>query len=463
MEYPHMSQQPYDLIVIGGGPAGYVGAIRAAQLGKRVALIEKERAGGTCLNWGCIPTKALIRNAEVYSLVKKAADFGIQTGPVEFQWDKVISRSRGVTDRIAKGLEFLFKKNKIDYFLGEAKLLADKKIALGDKLFSAQNILLATGARPKLIPGFHPDGKELLTSRDAMILPKCPESMLIIGGGAIGVEFAYFFNTFGTKVTIVESLETILPKEDREISSELSKIFTRSGINIRAQTRIEKIEKQTGGEVMVTFSGESGGSDKYQTVLCAVGVEANLDFLSSPGQIALNNGFVRTDETYQTNLSGVYAAGDLIGPPWLAHVASYEAIQTIEGIFSGHTPRRPKVFPGCTYCHPQVASVGLTEEECKLRTLPYKVGKYPFLSSGKALAAGDNAGFVKLIRSEPDGKLLGCHIIGGEATELISEMALAINFELTAYDIASTIHAHPTLSEIVFEAAEVSLGKAIHG
>ncbi|MDL5054770.1 dihydrolipoyl dehydrogenase [Oscillatoria laete-virens NRMC-F 0139] len=435
--------------------------MRAAQLGKRVALVERERAGGTCLNWGCIPTKALIRNAEVYTLVKKAADFGIHTGPVSFDWSKQIARSRGVTDRIAKGIEFLLKKNKIDAVTGTARLLDNRRVAVGDKILSADKILLATGARPRLIPGFTPDGRRLLTSREAMILPELPESMLIIGGGAIGVEFAYFFNAFGAKVTLVESLDAILPKEDREISTELAKIFTRSGITIRTGTQVTDIVTEA-NYVTVSFSGAVESREQFATVLCAVGVEANLDFVSAPEQIALENGFVKTGGDYQTSLPGVYAAGDLIGPPWLAHVASYEAIQAIEGIFSGHTPKRPKVFPGCTYCHPQVASVGLTEEECQSRGLSYTVGKYPFLSSGKALAAGDNAGFVKLIREQTGGKLLGAHIIGGEATELISEMALGINLELTAHDIASTIHAHPTLSEIVFEAAEVSLGRAIH-
>jgi len=452
----------YDLIVIGGGPAGYTGAIRAAQLGKRVALIEKERAGGTCLNWGCIPTKSLIRNAEVYALVKKAADFGIQTGEVSVDWTKIIARSRGVSDRIAKGLEFLFKKNKIGYFTGEAKLLPDRKIRLGDQTLTAEKILLATGARSKLIPGFVPDGRQLLTSREAMVIPEKPESILIIGGGAIGVEFAYFFHTFGSKVTLAEALPTILPREDREISAELAKIFTRGGMTILPETKIEKIEKLFDG-VAVTFSGKKAFTEKFQTVLCAVGVEANLDFLGDPAQIALEKGFVKTGDDYQTSLPGVYAAGDLIGPPWLAHVAAYEAIQAVEGIFTEHVPRRARVFPGCTYCHPQVASVGLTEEECKLHGLSYRAGKYPFLASGKALATGENTGFVKVLREEPGGKLLGCHIIGGEATEIISEMALAINLDLTAHDITSTIHAHPTLSEIILEATEMSSGRAIHG
>ncbi|MDX2225476.1 MAG: dihydrolipoyl dehydrogenase [Verrucomicrobiae bacterium] len=457
-----MAEEKHDLIVIGGGPAGYVGAIRAAQMGKKVALIERDRAGGTCLNWGCIPTKALIRNAEVYRLVQKAADFGIQTGSVSFEWDRVIARSRGVSDRIAKGLEFLFKKNKIETISGQAQLGPDRSVRINGQTLGAEKVLLATGAKPRLIPGFQPDGKKFLTSREAMVIPKRPDSILIIGGGAIGIEFAYFFNSFGTKVTVVEALPSILPKEDHEISGELSKIFTRSGIRILTGTTVDKLIAQGEG-VEVALGGAFPATEQFETVLCAIGVVPHLDFLTDPNQLVLEKGFVKTDDHYQTSIPGVYGAGDLIGPPWLAHVASYEAIQAVEGMFGEHAPSKPKVFPSCTYCHPQVASTGLTENECKARGIAYKVGKYPFLSSGKALAQGDNQGFVKLINSEPDGRLLGCHIIGADATELIAEMALAMNFELTAADIAATVHAHPTLSEIVFEAAEMSLGKAIHG
>lgn len=458
---PAMSDS-YDLIVVGGGPAGYVGAIRAAQYGKRVILVERERAGGTCLNWGCIPTKALIRNAEMYTLVKKAADFGITTGEVSYDWSQVIARSRGVSDRIAKGLEFLFKKNKIEVLTGDAHLSKDCVVRVGDRTLSAPRLLLATGARPRLIPGFKPDGIRFLTSREAMVVPKRPESILIIGGGAIGIEFAYFFNAFGTRVTVVEALPSILPKEDHEVSGELSKILVKSGIRIHTGTTVEKMTETSGG-VDVTFGGAQAGTETFESVLCAIGVAANLDVLDDPQMLEMEGGFVKTDARYETSLPGVFGAGDLIGPPWLAHVASFEAMQAVEGMFGEHAPVRPRVYPSCTYCHPQVASTGLTEKDCQSRGIAYKVGKYPFLSSGKALAAGDNRGFVKLIQNASDGKLLGCHIIGGEATEMIAEMALAMNFELTARDIAATVHAHPTLSEVVFEAAEMSMGKAIHG
>jgi dihydrolipoamide dehydrogenase len=455
----------YDLVVIGGGPAGYVGAIRAAQLGQKVACVEKERAGGTCLNWGCIPTKSLLRNAELYQLLRKrAVDFGFSFEKLSYDWSKIISRSRGVADKLAGGVEFLFKKNKIDYLRGEATIVGPGKVTYKAKdgqegALESSNILIATGAVSRDLPGLTSNGKTVLNSHDAMILEKQPARLIVIGAGAIGVEFAYFFNAFGTQVTVVEMLPNVLPVEDTEVSLALEKSLTKQGIRILTNTKVIKAETNDQG-VRVAIEGKDQETLEGDCVLVAVGVAA---LLPKGAQLKLDKkGYIAVGDRYETNLPGVYAAGDIIGPPWLAHVASWEAIQAVNGMFASSPPKRLKVYPGCTYCQPQVASVGLTERAAKDQGLKFKIGRFPFSASGKALAVGEPEGFVKVVIGEPHGEILGAHIIGPEATELIAELGLAITLEATFEEIEETIHAHPTLSEAVHEATGAAFGAAIH-
>lgn len=459
----------YDLIVIGGGPAGYVGAIRAAQLGKKVACIEKERAGGTCLNWGCIPTKSLLRNAELYHVfAHRAAEFGIKADNVSFDWSKVIGRSRDVSDKNAGGIEFLFKKNKVDYIRGEASLekAGSVSVRLADgrmETHTAGKILLATGCVSRPMPGFAFNGTTVISSREAMILPQQPKSLIVIGAGAIGVEFAYFYNAFGTQVTVVEMLPHLLPVEDIEVSQVLEKSFQKQGIKVLTSHKTTKTEVSDSG-VKITVEDSKGTSQRLEADVClvAIGVQPLL-----PGgtlkPALTERGYIQTNERYETNIPGIYAAGDIIGPPWLAHVASFEAVQAVNGMFQpGFKPRKVGAFPGCTYCQPQVASVGLTERAAKDKGVKFKVGKFPYMASGKARAIGEIEGFVKLILGEPHGEVLGAHIVGAEATELIAELGLAITLEATVDEIEGTIHAHPTLSEMIHEASGQAHGHAIH-
>jgi dihydrolipoyl dehydrogenase len=457
----------YDLIVIGGGPAGYVGAIRAAQLGKKVACVEKERAGGTCLNWGCIPTKSLLRNAELFHLMKhRAGEFGFSFDNLSFDWPKIIKRSRDVSDKNAAGIEFLFKKNKVDYIRGEGSIekAGTVKVKLADgkeETHSAPKILVATGIVARQMPGFAFDGKKVIGYREAMILGEQPKSMIVIGAGAIGVEFAYFYNAFGTKVTVVEMLPNALPVEDTEVSQTLEKSFAKQGITVLTNTKTTKTETTDNG-VRITVADAKGAEKVLEADVClvAIGVAPVL-----PGGVELKKterGWIATNERYETSVPGVFAAGDIIGPPWLAHVASWEAIQTVEGIFKGTKPKKVTIFPGCTYCQPQVASIGLTERAAKEKGLKFKIGKFPFMASGKARAIGEIEGFVKLLIGEPHGEILGAHIIGPEATEMIAELGLAMNLEATYEEIEATIHAHPTLAESVHEAAGNAFGHAIH-
>lgn len=457
----------YDLIVIGGGPAGYVGAIRAAQLGKKVACIEKDRAGGTCLNWGCIPTKSLLRNAEIFQLLQhRANDFGFTFDNLNFQWDKIIGRSRSVSDKLAGGIEFLFRKNRVDYIRGDAKFLDAKRVQVTktdgkQEVFEGKNILIATGTVARELPNLPTNGETVITSRQAMVLPKQPKRIAILGAGAIGVEFAYFFNAFGTKVTLFEMLPNILPVEDEEVSQTLQKSFVKQGIQVKTNVKVDRCELTKSG-VKIHYSEPNKAPEVMDSdvVLVAIGVSPVIP----PGIELKRNarGYIETNNRYQTNVSGVYAAGDIIGPPWLAHVASWEAIQAVDGMFTSSTPRKVQSFPGCTYCQPQVASVGLTEKAAKEKGLKFKVGRFPFQANGKALAVGESEGFVKLILGEPHGEILGAHLIGPEATELIAELTLAMNLEATHDEIESTIHAHPTLSEAIHEANAAAHNKAIH-
>jgi dihydrolipoamide dehydrogenase len=456
----------YDLLVIGGGPAGYVGAIRAAQLGKRVACVEKERAGGTCLNWGCIPTKSLLRNAELYHLMKhRAGDFGFKIEGLSYDWTKVIKRSRDVSDKNAAGVEFLFKKNKVDYVRGEASM--DKSGELMVKLadgktvtYNAAKVLISTGVVSRPLPSLPFTAKTVIGSREAMILDPQPRSMIIIGAGAIGVEFAYFYNAFGTRVTLIEMMPNVLPVEDTEVSQTLKKALTKQGIKILTGAKTTQTEA-TAQSVRVTVEGKSPETIEADVCLVAIGVMP----LLPGGKLKLElteRGYIKTDDSYETSAKGIYAAGDIIGPPWLAHVASWEAIQAVEGMFGKTEPRKIREFPGCTYCQPQVASIGLTERAAKDSGKRFRVGKFPFSASGKARAIGETEGFVKLIIGEAHGEILGAHIIGPEATEMIAELGLAITLEATYEEIEATIHAHPTLSESVHEAAGQAFGHAIH-
>jgi len=455
----------YDLIVIGGGPAGYVGAIRAGQLGKKVACVEMDRAGGTCLNWGCIPTKSLLKNAEVYQMLKShAGDFGIKFDNLGFEWDKIIGRSRKVADRLAGGIEMLFKKNKVDYIRGEAAITKPGVVEVTDKEgkkseIKGAKILVATGVVTREMPGFPFNGKSVIGSKQAMVLSELPKEIIVIGAGAIGIEFAYFFNAFGAKVTVVEMLPNILPVEDTEVSVALEKSLAKQGIKILTNTKVEKAEATNKG-VKITVSGKATETLEANVALVAIGVSPLL-----PQGVKLETdqkGWLKTNDTYETSVKGVYGAGDIIGPPWLAHVASFEAVQAVEGMFGVSKPHKVKTFPGCTYCQPQVASVGLTERAAKEQGLKYKIGKFPFIASGKALAVGESEGFVKLIVGEKYGEILGAHIIGADATEMIAELGLAITNEMTLDEIHATIHAHPTLSEAVHEAALASEGHPIH-
>ncbi|WP_193212755.1 dihydrolipoyl dehydrogenase [Luteolibacter marinus] len=457
----------YDLIVIGGGPAGYVAAIRAAQLGKKVACVEADRAGGTCLNWGCIPTKALLKNAELYhTLTHKAKEFGLSFDNLQFDWSAVVGRSRKVSDRLAGGIEFLFKKNKVDYVRGHGALLGNGKVEVtaadGSKQTAeAKQIIIATGAKSRPLPPLPFNGTTVIGSKEAMTLEKQPKSMIIIGAGAIGAEFAYIYNAYGTKVTVVEMLARMLPVEDDEIGDALEKSFTKQGIRCLVNTKITKTEVK-GSQVEVTVEGpKENGVLTADVVLVAIGVQPVLPGGQQPE--LTDRGFVKVGDRYETSIPNVYAIGDVSGPPLLAHTASFEALQCVDGLYvEGHKVRKVTNFPGCTYCHPQVASVGKTERALKEEGVEYKVGKIPFMAIGKAIAAGEPDGFAKLIYGKKHGELLGAHIIGDNATELIAEMGLALDQELTADEIHATIHAHPTMSEVIHEATLAADGHAIH-
>jgi dihydrolipoamide dehydrogenase len=462
------AEKIYDLIVVGGGPAGYAAAIRAGQLGKSVACIEVERAGGTCLNWGCIPSKALLKSAELYRDIQHAEDFGFTCSGVKVDFAKVISRSRGVADQMAKGIEFLLKKNKVDYITGRAQITAPGKVAITEgsskgKSYTTKNILISTGCKARSLPDLKPDGEKIMTSREALVMKQLPKSIVILGAGAIGAEFAYFLNAFGSKVTLVEMLPQILPVEDREVGAALARSFKKQGIDCRVDTKAENIKVLKDGVKLDLVKAGKAESITADSLLVAIGVVPNTDgLLAGNLQLEMFKNYIKVDDSYQTSVKGIYAAGDIIGPPWLAHVATYEAIQAVNGIFGASKPKRVSLFPGCTYCQPQVASIGMTEEAVKEKGIPYKVGKFPFSASGKAVASNHSEGFVKLIVSEKHEEILGAHIIGSDATEMIAEYALGMALEATAEDIHHTIHAHPTLSEAMMEAAASVFGEAIH-
>jgi dihydrolipoamide dehydrogenase len=459
----------YDLIVIGSGPGGYVAAIRASQLGLKTAIVEKSELGGICLNWGCIPTKALLKSAQVFEYIKHAADYGITVKDQSADFGAVIKRSRGVADNMSKGIAFLMKKNKIEVIQGTGKLMAGSKVEVTDnsnakKTFTAKHIILATGARSRELPTIKIDGKKVIGYREAMSLPEQPRSMVVMGSGAIGSEFAYFYNALGTKVTLVEYLPNILPIEDEDVSKEVTKAFKKSGISVMTGASVESVD--TGGKSCKVKIKTGSATDEIEcdVVLSAVGIQTNLENLGlETVGVKTDKGKVIVDDYYQTNIKGVYAIGDIVKGPALAHVASAEGIICVEKI-AGHHPEPLNYgnIPGCTYCSPEIASVGMTEKAAKEAGYQLKVGKFPFSASGKASAAGAKEGFVKVIFDAKYGEFLGAHMVGMNVTEMIAEVVVARKLETTGMEIIKSVHPHPTMSEAIMEAAAQAYGECIH-
>ncbi len=457
----------YDLIVLGSGPGGYPAAIRASQLGKKVAIIEKESLGGICLNWGCIPTKALLKSAQVYDYAKHAADYGIQLSDPKADFGAVVKRSRGVADKMSKGVQFLMKKNKIDVIMGYGKLISPTKIEVtaadnSKQTVEAKNIVIATGGRARQLPSMPIDGKKIIGYREAMVLQEQPKSMVICGSGAIGSEFAYFYNSIGTKVTIVEFMPRIVPVEDEEVSKELEKQFKKQGITIMTNAEVTKVDTSGNGIKATVKTAQGEQVLEADILLSAVGVVANLENIGLEALgIKTEKGKIIVDANQQTNVPGVYAIGDCTPGQSLAHVASKEGTNAAEHL-SGHkiTPLDYNNIPGCTYCVPEIASVGYTEKAAKDAGYEIKVGKFPFMASGKASAAGATEGFVKVIYDAKYGEFLGCHMIGMNVTEMIAEAVVARKLETTAHEILNAVHPHPTMSEAVKEATAVAYGEA---
>ena len=462
----------FDIIVIGSGPGGYVAAIRAAQLGKNVAIIEKESLGGICLNWGCIPTKALLKSAQVFEYLNHASDYGITVGEVKADFTAIVKRSRNVADGMSKGVQFLMKKNKITVIMGSASLIKNRTIDVKDNEgkttnYTADHIIVATGARAKELPNLPIDGINVIEYRKAMVLESLPKRMVVVGAGAIGVEFAYFYKTLGTEVTIVEFMEQgLVPREDADVSKELTKVFKKKGMTILANTSVEKIEKTKLGIQVYTKNRKDG---KEQTIECdvvlsAAGVSPNIENIGlEVAGVAVENGLVKVDPFYKTNIPGIYAIGDITPGPALAHVASAEGITCVEAICGHHPePIDYNNIPGCTYCSPEIASLGLTETAAIAAGYELRIGKFPFSASGKASASGAKDGFVKLIFDKKYGELLGAHMIGMNVTEMIAELVVARKLETTGMEIIKSIHPHPTMSEAVMEAAAAAYGEVIH-
>ena len=459
----------YDLIVVGSGPGGYVAAIRASQLGMSVAVVEAAELGGICLNWGCIPTKALLKSAQVFDYIKHAKDYGIDVPEPNVDFTAMITRSRNVAGGMSKGIEFLFKKNKIDLIQGFGKLTADKKLSVKDKsgvstVYDAKNIILATGGRARELPNVKIDDKKIIGYRRAMFMEKQPKKMVIMGSGAIGVEFAYFYNSIGTEVTIVEFLPRIVPNEDEDISKELEKTYKKAGMNIMVNASVESID--TAGEVCKVHVKTANGMQVIEcdVVLSAVGMSTNLEGIGlEEAGVKFEKGRVLVDDFSETNIKGIFAIGDITHGPALAHVASAEGIICVEKIAGHHpAPLNYANIPGCTYCQPEIASVGMTEKQAKEAGYEIKVGKFPFSASGKASAAGVKGGFVKVIFDAKYGEWLGAHMIGANVTEMIAEVVVARNLETTGHEIIKSIHPHPTMSEAIMEATAAAYGEVIH-
>ena len=458
----------YDIIVIGSGPGGYVTAIRAAQLGFKTAIIEKENLGGICLNWGCIPTKALLKSAQVFKYINHAEDFGLNKVEASFDFPNVVQRSRGVAEKMSKGVEFLMKKNKIDVIFGTAKVKPGKKVAVEKDgavtEYTAEHIVLATGARSRELPNLPQDGKKVIGYRQALTLPKQPKSMIVVGSGAIGVEFAYFYATMGTEVTVVEFMPNIVPVEDEDVSKHLEKSFKKAKIKVMTNASVESVDT-SGDGVKAQVKTEKGVVElQADILLSAVGITANIENIGlEEVGIKTEKGRVVVDEWYRTSVPGYYAIGDILPTQALAHVASAEGITCVEKIKGLDVERIDySNIPGCTYCTPEIASVGLTEKQAKEKGYEIKVGKFPFSASGKATANGDTDGFVKVIFDAKYGEWLGCHMIGTGVTEMIAEAVAARKLETTGHEILKTVHPHPTLSESVMEAVAAAYGEVIH-
>ncbi|MFN8301345.1 MAG: dihydrolipoyl dehydrogenase [Saprospiraceae bacterium] len=462
----------FDLIVIGSGPGGYVAAIRASQLGLNTAIIERENLGGICLNWGCIPTKALLKSAQVFDYLHHAEDFGIKVGKAEADFNAVIKRSRGVADGMSKGVQFLMKKNKITVIMGNAKLVAGPKVSVTDAEgkvteYSAKHIIVATGGRAKELPNLKIDGQKIIEYRKAMSLEKQPKRMVVVGAGAIGVEFGYFYHAMGTEVSIVEFMEQgLVPREDPDVSKELAKNFTKKGIKVYGGWAVESVDT-SGKEIKVLVKNRKDGSTQTidcDVVLSAAGVAPNTENigLETLG-VTVERGYIKVDDYYRTNVPGVYAIGDVLATQALAHVASAEAITCVEAI-AGHSPEPIDYnnIPGCTYCTPEIASVGHTEQSAKEAGYEILVGKFPFTASGKAKAAGHPEGFVKVIFDKKYGEWLGAHMIGYNVTEMVAEVVVARKLETTGHEIIKSVHPHPTMSEAIMEAVAAAYGEVIH-
>jgi dihydrolipoamide dehydrogenase len=459
----------YDLVVLGSGPGGYVAAIRASQLGLKTAVIERESLGGICLNWGCIPTKALLKSAQVFEYLNHASDYGINVKGGEADFGAVVKRSRDVADGMSKGVQFLMKKNKIDIINGTGKVKPGKKIevtAADGKVSTveAKNIIIATGARSRQLPNLTQDGKKIIGYREALTLPKMPKSMVVVGSGAIGSEFAYFYATMGTKVTLVEFMPNIVPIEDTEVSKQLERSFKKIGVDVMVESSVESVDTK-GADCKVKIKTKAGEKIiDAEIVLSAVGIQANIENIGlEETGIATDKGKILTNAYYQTNIPGYYAIGDCVGGQALAHVASAEGIICVEKI-AGHHPEALDYnnIPGCTYCQPEIASVGMTEAKAKEAGYELKIGKFPFSASGKASAAGAKDGFVKLIFDAKYGELLGAHMIGANVTEMIAEIVAIRKLETTGHELIKTVHPHPTMSEAIMEAAAAAYGEVIH-
>ena len=471
-----MAETSFDVLIIGSGPGGYVTAIRAAQLGLRTAIVERDYLGGICLNWGCIPTKALLRSAEIFHYMQHAKDYGLKADNVGYDASAVVKRSRLVSKRLSDGVGFLMKKNKVSIIWGEASIDAPGKVtvkaskneapksALGAGSYQAKHIIIATGARPRVLPGLEPDKKLVWTYFEAMIPDHVPKSLLVIGSGAIGIEFASFYRTLGSEVTVVEVLPQILPVEDHEIQSFARRSFEKQGIKIHTNAKVTKLDKKSDS---VTATIEEGGKSQALTVervISAIGVVGNIEKLGLE-KLGVNTerGIIVVDQFSKTNISGVYAIGDVAGPPMLAHKAEHEGIVCIEAIkgLSPH-PMNKSMIPGCTYCSPQIASVGITEQAAKEKKLDIRVGRFPFIGNGKAIALGEDQGLVKVIFDKKTGQLLGAHMVGAEVTELIQGYVVAMNLETTEEELMHTIFPHPTLSEMMKEAVLDAYGRVLN-
>lgn len=459
----------YDVIIIGSGPGGYVAAIRASQLGLKTAIVERESLGGICLNWGCIPTKALLKSAQVFEYINHAADYGIKTAPAEADFGAVIKRSRGVAEGMSKGVQFLMKKNKIEVIMGTAKVKPNNKVEVraadgSQKEITAPHIIVATGSRSRELPNLKQDGKKIIGYRQAMNLPQQPKSMVVVGSGAIGVEFAYFYATMGTQVTIVEFMDNIVPVEDEDVSKQLLRNFKKAGINVMTSSTVESVDTSGAGCKVQVKTATGTEVLEADIVLSAVGIIANLENIGlEETGIKTEKGKIVVDEFYRTGVKGYYAIGDVVTGQALAHVASAEGIICVEKI-AGHNPEPLDYnnIPGCTYCTPEIASVGYTEKAAKAAGYELKIGKFPFSASGKASAAGAKDGFVKVIYDAKYGELLGAHLIGANVTEMIAEIVVARKLETTGHEILKAVHPHPTMSEAIMEATADAYGEVIH-